>query len=246
VRRPPDPEDGCVTLASLTHAGRGTKWSQRHPDTSKRCDAAADLPVQPYLGLLDQICATPPWGAGERGGVDLGGVEILYDGGEAKGEVRLDVIPTAMLGELTVSTLAGGWAGSGGGGEHEYRRIHRRQRLLGLRAMREQANVETRCGRCEWWQLRPTSGEPQPTAQQLEGVSGRVRLARSDADRVLGTGADCPRASDEVRCVLPVVRQTLRWLTNRWNGRHPGRGVVSTGPGAFRVGFPRLVAGRWD
>jgi hypothetical protein len=34
-------------------------------------------------------------------------------------------------------------------------------------------------------------------AQQLDGrVSGRVRLARSNADRVFGTGDGCPGASD--------------------------------------------------
>ena len=32
-------------------------------------------------------------------------------------------------------------------------------------------------------------------------------------------------------------------LTGRWRARYLGRGVVSTGPGAFRVGFLRLVAG---
>jgi hypothetical protein len=46
------------------------------------------------------------------------------------------------------------------------------------------------------------SGGPQPPAQQLEGVSGRVRLARSDADRVFGMGAGCRRASVYVRCLL--------------------------------------------
>ncbi len=38
------------------------------------------------------------------------------------------------------------------------------------------------------------------------GVSGRVRLARSDAGRVFGTGAGCRGGSDSVRCVLLVVR----------------------------------------
>jgi hypothetical protein len=37
-------------------------------------------------------------------------------------------------------------------------------------------------------------------------VSSRVRLARSDVDRVLDTGAGCRRASDQVGCVLRVVR----------------------------------------
>ena len=38
--------------------------------------------------------------------------------------------------------------------------------------------------------------EPRPPAQQLERVSGWGRLARSDADRVLGAGAACRRASE--------------------------------------------------
>jgi hypothetical protein len=43
---------------------------------------------------------------------------------------------------------------------------------------------------------RALSGEPQPPAKQLDGVSGRVRLALSDVDRVFGTGAGCRRAGD--------------------------------------------------
>jgi hypothetical protein len=38
------------------------------------------------------------------------------------------------------------------------------------------------------------------------GVSGRVRLARSGADRVFGTGAGCRGGSDSAGCVLLVVR----------------------------------------
>jgi hypothetical protein len=47
---------------------------------------------------------------------------------------------------------------------------------------------------------------PQPRRRQLDGVSGLVRLARSGADRVFGTGAGCRGGSDSVRCVLLVVR----------------------------------------
>jgi hypothetical protein len=43
-------------------------------------------------------------------------------------------------------------------------------------------------------------------AARLGSVSGGVRLARSDADRVFGTGAGCRTGSDSVRCVLLVVR----------------------------------------
>jgi hypothetical protein len=45
-----------------------------------------------------------------------------------------------------------------------------------------------------------------------------------------------PVAFDSVRCVLPVVGSTLRCLTNWWNGRHLGRGVVSTGRERFELG----------
>jgi hypothetical protein len=44
-----------------------------------------------------------------------------------------------------------------------------------------------------------------PDAGSPTGVSGRVRLARSGADRVLGTGAGCRGGSASVRCALPVV-----------------------------------------
>ena len=45
-----------------------------------------------------------------------------------------------------------------------------------------------------------------PDAGSSTGVSGRVRLARSDADRVVGTGGGCRGGNDSVRCVLLVVR----------------------------------------
>jgi hypothetical protein len=45
-----------------------------------------------------------------------------------------------------------------------------------------------------------------PDAGSSTGVSGRVRLARSGADRVFGTGAGCRFGSDSVWCVLLVVR----------------------------------------
>jgi hypothetical protein len=45
-----------------------------------------------------------------------------------------------------------------------------------------------------------------PNAGSSTGISGRVRLARSGADRVFGTGAGCRDGSDSVRCVLLVVR----------------------------------------
>src|SRR5215203_2189401 len=61
-----------------------------------------------------------------------------------------------------------------------------------------------------------------------QGVSGRVRLARSDVDRVFGTGAGCGGARDYVRCVRPVVRLSMCCLMNRWNGRSAGRVAVST------------------
>jgi hypothetical protein len=44
-----------------------------------------------------------------------------------------------------------------------------------------------------------------PRRRQRDGVSGRVRLGRSGADRVLGTGAGCRGGSDSVRCALLVV-----------------------------------------
>ena len=44
-----------------------------------------------------------------------------------------------------------------------------------------------------------------PDAGSSTGVSGRVRLARSGADRLLGTGAGCRGGSDSLRCALPVV-----------------------------------------
>jgi hypothetical protein len=49
--------------------------------------------------------------------------------------------------------------------------------------------------RLPWLRVMTVSGEPQPPAQQLDGVSGLVRLARSDVDRVFGMGAACRRAS---------------------------------------------------
>ena len=83
--------------------------------------------------------------------------------------------------------------------------------------------------------LRGHAGKAR-RADNLAVVSGRVRPARSDAVRVFGTGVGCRGAGVEVRYVLSVVRQTSRCLTDRRNGRYDGRGVVSRGPGGFRVG----------
>jgi hypothetical protein len=48
-----------------------------------------------------------------------------------------------------------------------------------------------------WLRAMTVLGEPpHRPAQQLDGVSDRVRLARSDADRVFGTGAGCRHAGD--------------------------------------------------
>ena len=47
-----------------------------------------------------------------------------------------------------------------------------------------------------WLRAMTMSGEPQPLRSSLTGVSGRVRLARSDVDRVSGTGVACGRAGD--------------------------------------------------
>ena len=41
--------------------------------------------------------------------------------------------------------------------------------------------------------------------------------------------------------MLPVARRLSHLLAGWWHGRCLGRGVVSTGPEAFRVGFLRLV-----
>ena len=53
-------------------------------------------------------------------------------------------------------------------------------------------------------------GLPQSLRSSSTVVSGRVRLARSDVDRVSGTGACCRRAGDWVRCVrLPFVESRV-------------------------------------
>src|SRR5215203_4484916 len=44
---------------------------------------------------------------------------------------------------------------------------------------------------------------------------------------------------------LSLVGPDICWA-GRWHARSSGRGVVSRGPGAFRVGFLRLVAGLGD
>ena len=46
-----------------------------------------------------------------------------------------------------------------------------------------------------------------PDAGSSTGISGRVRLARSGADRVFGTGAGCRGGSDSVGvCCLSFVK----------------------------------------
>jgi hypothetical protein len=60
--------------------------------------------------------------------------------------------------------------------------------------------------RLPWLPAMTVSGEPHPLGSRATVVSGRARLAGSDADRVFCTGADCRGASDYVRCVLLVVR----------------------------------------
>ena len=40
------------------------------------------------------------------------------------------------------------------------------------------------------------------------GVAAGCGRPVFDVDRVFGTGAGCRRAGDQVRCVLPAVRQT--------------------------------------
>ena len=52
------------------------------------------------------------------------------------------------------------------------------------------------CSRLPGLRAMTMSGEPQPLRSSSTVVSGRVRLARSDVDRVFGTGAGCRRASD--------------------------------------------------
>ena len=55
-----------------------------------------------------------------------------------------------------------------------------------------------------WWKVEAESVwvNRSPRCRQHDRVSGRVRLARSDADRVLGTGAGCRGGSDYVRRAL--------------------------------------------
>jgi hypothetical protein len=63
------------------------------------------------------------------------------------------------------------------------------------------------CSRLAWLRANDCIGRTTaPLHSSSTVVSGRVRLARSDVDRVLDTGAGCRRASDQVGCVLPVVR----------------------------------------
>jgi hypothetical protein len=83
-----------------------------------------------------------------------------------------------------------------------------------------------------------------PRSRRRRCVIGRARTARSDVDRVFGTGACCRRAGVQVRCALPVVRQTSRCLPDRRNARYACPGAVSTGGRLSPVGLlPRLVAG---
>ena len=85
-------------------------------------------------------------------------------------------------------------------------------RDCGIRDRREAARTRGAAARARfgsrlpWLSPRTASGEPQSLRSSSTVVSGRVRLARSDVDRVSGTGACCRRAGDWVRCVLPAVR----------------------------------------
>jgi hypothetical protein len=70
--------------------------------------------------------------------------------------------------------------------EHSTGRLRRRSRRLDP----DRARFGSRL---PWLRAMTATGEPEPPARQLDGVSGRVRLACSDADRVFGTGAACRR-----------------------------------------------------
>jgi hypothetical protein len=71
---------------------------------------------------------------------------------------------------------------------------------------------------------------------------GRAQTVPSDAVGLFCAGAAC-RSLAYVGWVLPLARGPLHLQPDRWPTRCHGRGVVSTGPGGFRVGFLRLVAG---
>jgi hypothetical protein len=58
-------------------------------------------------------------------------------------------------------------------------------------------------------------GHHTPRRSNSSRVSGRVRLARSDADGVFGPSAAC-RRFDRVRCVLSVACRPSHLLPGRW------------------------------
>ena len=93
---------------------------------------------------------------------------------------------------------------------------------------------------------------PSPRGVQPHVLSAAIRrlrlcyrpgaAVRSGAVRVLGTGAAC-RWKGGAYC-LSFVDPRTAWRVGGMGDA--GRGVVSTGPEVFRVGFLRLVAGLGD
>jgi hypothetical protein len=81
--------------------------------------------------------------------------------------------------------------------------------------------------------------------RRLRCAIGWARVARSGVDWVFGMSVAC-RGLDRARRVAPSARWSSHLLAGRWHERYSGPDVVSREPGAFRVGFLRLVAGLGD
>jgi hypothetical protein len=97
--------------------------------------------------------------------------------------------------------------------------------------------------KCRSGSLTCSSAWP-PISHRLPPIG--LDLAQRFFQRPLLLGVDVLKLLHAIRVGLWPTRRASNLLAGRWHVRYPGRGVVSTKPGAFRVGFHRLVAGRGD